>query len=169
MKIAIIGYSGSGKSTLAKTLGQIFQAPVYHYDCIQFTQGWKERDRDEVKELVNESLSHSSWVIDGNYSAFEFDRRMSEANLIVFMNFPRRIAFPRVIKRYYENKGKTRDSIAEGCIEKIDLEFIYWCLIKGRSRKYTTRYKNQRHIYEDKFIECKNDKDVAKLIEQISK
>lgn len=169
MKIAIIGYSGSGKSTLAKKFGEIIHAPVYHYDCIHFTDGWKERDRDEVAKLVDNSLSQSSWVIDGNYSAFEFDRRMSDADLIVFMNFPRRIAFPRVIKRYIQNKGKSRDSIAQGCVEKVDLEFIYWCLIKGRTSKYAGRYKKQGILYKEKFVECKSDKDVVRLIEDIVK
>lgn len=169
MKIAIIGFSGAGKSTLAKRLGENVQAPVYHYDCIQFTNNWKERDRNEANQLVRESLNQTSWVIDGNYSSFEFDQRMKDGDLIVFMNFPRKIAFPRVIKRYIKNKGRTRDSIAEGCAEKIDLNFIYWCLIKGRTKRYAGRYKKQGIIYKDKFVECKNDKSVAQLIENMIK
>ena len=50
------------------------------------------------------------------------------------MNFPRRICFPQAFKRYLNYKNKTRESMADGCNEKFDLEFIKWLLFEGRKK-----------------------------------
>lgn len=90
MKITIIGYSGSGKSTLAQTIGQRKHIPVLHLDQVHWLPGWVERKGIEEERIVTEFLDrNSSWVIDGNYSGICYERRLSEADHIIFMNFNR--------------------------------------------------------------------------------
>ena len=92
MKIAVIGYSGAGKSTLAKKLGKLFRCPVLHLDRIQFEPGWKERDRETARRMAEDFLDENEnrgWIIDGNYTGFSQERRLREADLIIFMNYPR--------------------------------------------------------------------------------
>ena len=168
MKIAIIGYSGSGKSTLAAKLGEKYGAPVLYIDTIQFLPGWVERGSEEKQALIAEFLdTHDEWVIDGNYKKLSFDRRMQEADKIIFLAFNRFSCTYRVLKRYFTYKGKTRASITEGCEEKMDWEFFKWVFYKGRTKsrkavyfdtvkKYATKsviIKNQRQLnrYEKKF------------------
>ena len=87
MKIAIIGYSGSGKSTLARILAEKYGVDVLHFDTVQFLPNWEIRNDDEKKRITKDFLdTHESWVIDGNYSKQHFDRRMREADRIIFMN-----------------------------------------------------------------------------------
>lgn len=134
MKIAIIGYSGSGKSTLAKKLSEIYNCPLLYLDTIQFEANWKIRDIDEGRLMVGEFLKNDSWIIDGNYREFLQEKRLQDADKIIFMNFPRRICFPQAFKRYLNYKNKTRESMADGCNEKFDLEFIKWLLFEGRKK-----------------------------------
>lgn len=160
MKIAIIGYSGSGKSTLAGQLGEIFNCPVLYLDKIQFEPNWKERDQETSKEMVKNFLDeNSSWVIDGNYTHFYRERRMEEADVIVFMNYSRIACLFQAYKRSLEYKGRTRESMASGCIEKLDFEFIKWILFDGRSKEKRDQYAETIRTYNHKVVVLKNRKE----------
>lgn len=88
MKIAIIGYSGSGKSTLARHLGRQYGLDVLYLDKVYWLPGWRERPKAETQGMVEAFLdTHSAWVIDGNYTSFSFERRMAEADRILFFEF----------------------------------------------------------------------------------
>lgn len=165
MKIAIIGYSGSGKSTLAKKLSKKYNCPLLYLDTINFESGWKERNKEEAKKLVEEFMKNDSWVIDGNYYELYQERRLEEADKIIFMNFPRYVCFKQAFKRYLDSKNNVRESMAEGCEEKFDFEFVKWILIDGRSKKYKERYKNICSKYKDKVIICRNRNDVRNKAE----
>ena len=89
MKIAVLGYCGAGKSTLARTLGARYGIPVLHFDTIQFTPGWQERDRDEAHRMVHDFMENPEWVIEGNYTKFEFERRLEEADKVIMVDLPR--------------------------------------------------------------------------------
>ena len=122
MKIAVIGYTGSGKSVLAAKLGKIIGCPVLHLDKLQFEAGWKERGEAEGKMLCEQFLEENKdrgWVIDGNYEKFCQKRRMKEADLIIFMDYPRWICLWQALRRYYRYKGHTRKSMADGCVETV--------------------------------------------------
>ena len=164
MKIAIIGYSGSGKSTLAKKLSEIYNCPLLYLDTIQFEANWKIRDIDEGGLMVGEFLKNDSWIIDGNYREFLQEKRLQDADKIIFMNFPRRICFPQAFKRYLHYKNKTRESMADGCNEKFDLEFIKWLLFEGRKKSIKNHYNEICKCYKDKITIFRNNKDVENFL-----
>lgn len=164
MKIAIIGYSGSGKSTLAKKLSEIYNCPLLYLDTIQFEANWKIRDIDESRLMVGEFLKNDSWIIDGNYREFLQEKRLQDADKIIFMNFPRRICFPQAFKRYLHYKNKTRESMADGCNEKFDLEFIKWLLFEGRKKSIKNHYNEICKCYKDKITIFRNNKDVENFL-----
>ena len=139
MKIVIIGYSGSGKSTLAKTLGIHYNIPVLHLDSVHFKAGWEERSDVESNEIVKFFMSQNdSWIIDGNYRKI-VPERFESADQIIFLNYNRFFCLKSVLKRYKQNKGKTRIDLAEDCIEKIDLPFLWWVFYKGRTKERRNR------------------------------
>ena len=161
MKIAIIGYSGSGKSTLARKLGQKYGVEILHLDRVHWLPGWQMRTREQKNAIVGEFLdAHASdgWVIDGTYSKQHFDRRMDEANSIIFMNFNRFACLWRVVKRYRTYRGRTREDMGEGCNEKIDFDFAMWVLFRGRTRTVRQRYRNVVEKYGDKVTVIKNQR-----------
>ena len=164
MKVAVIGYSGSGKSTLAKKLGRIYQCPVLHLDRINFEPGWRERDPEDARRTVSGFLDENGengWIIDGNYSGLCQERRLKEADLIVFVDFPRRICLWQAMRRYVMYRGRVRDSIADGCEEKMDLPFLMWILRNGRSRKYKNRYREIQECYPEKTLVIRNHKEMS--------
>ncbi|HHX67340.1 MAG: DNA topology modulation protein [Miniphocaeibacter sp.] len=167
MKIAILGYSGSGKSTLSKYLSKKYKIPLLYLDTVQFLPNWELRDRKEAKSLVLDFINKESWVIDGNYTSFYQEERLFLADKIIYMKFNRFSCLRRAIKRYFKFKNTTRDSMAEGCNEKIDLEFIYWILHKGRNKETKIHYKKLLDKYRDKVIIIKNQKQLDLFMENL--
>lgn len=142
MKILVKGYSGSGKSTFARVLGDYYQIPVLHLDAVHFKENWQEiADELFEKKVQDFMVKNDSWIIDGNYSRIATNRN-TEADIVFFFDFNRFFCLKSVLKRYRQNKGKTRFSMASGCEEKIDKEFINWVLFKGRSKSVKKRYKD---------------------------
>ena len=172
MKIAVIGYSASGKSTLAARLGEMTGGPVLFLDKVQFLPGWQERDRAEARGMVEDFLNENrerGWVIDGNYANFHQERRMAESDLIFFMDFPRRICLPQALYRNWKYKGRARESIAEGCDEKMDLEFLLWILRDGRSRERRQQFRDLMERYPRKVVVLKRHRDVRHCLELLDR
>ena len=172
MKIAVIGYSASGKSTLAARLGEMTGCPVLFLDKVQFLPGWQERDRAEARGMVEDFLNENrerGWVIDGNYTNFHQERRMAEADLIFFMDFPRRVCLPQALYRNWKYKGRARESIAEGCDEKMDLEFLLWILRDGRSRERRQQFRDLMERYPRKVVVLKRHRDVRHCLELLDR
>lgn len=166
MKIAIIGYSGSGKSTLARQLGDFYNCPVLYLDKIQFEANWKERNKEIAKNIVKEFLDNNdNWVIDGNYTALLRERRLEEADIIIYMCFSRLTCLYQAYNRYRKYKGKTRESMAPDCNEKLDFEFIKWILLDGRSKEKEKQYAETIQKYSQKIVILRNRKEIALLLD----
>lgn len=168
MKIAVLGYSGAGKSTLARALGEFYGIPVLHFDRVQFTPGWQERDRGEAHQIVHDFMEQPQWVIDGTYSKFEYQRRMDEADQIIFLDLPRLTCFFRAWKRYFCYRGKTRADMADGCTEKMDVEFIKWLLWKGRTRQKREKFQRVVEQYPEKTVVLRCQRDIDHYLEGLS-
>lgn len=167
MKIAILGYSGSGKSTLAGQLADYYHSSVLYLDTVQFLPNWVERDKNESRSIVSHFMQdNDAWVIDGNYGSFLQKERLEQADQIIILNFPRRICLYRALKRYFHNRNRTRVSMANGCIEKMDREFIWWILHEGRTKKRREHYKEIVSSYIDKTVVLKNPEQVSRFLKQ---
>lgn len=168
MKIAIIGYSGSGKSTLAKWLGEIYNCPVLYLDKVHFLENWIERDDETARFIVREFLDNNdSWVIDGNYTNLLREERLKEADTIIFMCFSRLTCLYQAYKRYIFYKGKTRESMAAGCSEKLDFEFVKWILVDGRSKEKKKQYAETIRKYNQKIEILKNKKQTTSFLQKM--
>ena len=161
MKIAIIGHSGSGKSTLAGTLGKELDIPIMHMDTVFWLSGWQMREKEEQIQIVSEFLNkNENWIIDGNYTAILQEERLESADQIIYLNFNRFTSLWRAVKRYYKYRGKSRESMTVGCDEKLDWEFIWWILYRGRNKKKRAEFKVIRDKYPEKFTEIKSQKEL---------
>lgn len=164
MKIAILGYTGAGKSTLARKIGEKYNVPVLHLDKVNYNKNWKA---SEAKEIVDDFLENDAWVIDGNYSKSEQDRRFKEADKIIFLDFPRSVCFHRAYKKYCENKENKRKDVANVYEEKFDFEIIKWILFEGRNKEHKQKFKNICDTYSQKVVICKNTKEVEEVLKSI--
>ncbi len=166
-RIAIIGPSGSGKSTLAREVGRLLGLPVVHIDSIYWKPGWIEPSREEFEEKIRELVGQERWVMDGNYSR-TFGARLPRADLVIYLDFPRRIYFRRAVLRTVKNYGKTRIDLGPGCPEKFDLEFyrFVWRIPKD-SRPRTIRRLEELGV-ADKLICLRGPADVKEFLNLIT-
>ena len=170
MKIAIIGYSGAGKSTLAEKLSLYYSIPKLHMDTLQFQPGWKDSDRDWMqKEMKNFLNSHSDWIIDGNYSWCYFEERMKDADQIIFLNFSPWNCLLRAFKRYLKYRGKVRESMADGCKEQFNWEFIKWILWEGRTKNAKDRYQYLNNTYTEKMHILHSQAEIDFFLQSLKK
>ena len=161
MKIAVIGYSGSGKSTLAEKLSSYYSIPKLHIDRLQFQPGWQDSDRDwMLKEMKTFLSKYEDWVIDGNYTWCSYKERMEQADQIIFLNFSAWNCLARAFKRYLRYRGKVRESMADGCPERFDWEFIRWILWDGRTSSHKDHYQQICSDYADKVTIITNQKEL---------
>ena len=168
MKIAVIGYSGAGKSTLARWLADRLNLPLLYLDRVQFTPGWAERDRAEALAMVDAFLENENWVIDGTYSAFRLELRLTEADLILFLDFDRFTCLRQAFHRYLTFRGDVRESIADGCTEKFDWEFLRWLLWEGRTRKRAAHFRAIVDRWPEKTVVLKSRKQVEAWLRSLS-
>lgn len=121
-RIVIVGNAGSGKSTLARTLGQRLGLSVVHLDALFWQPGWVEPDAEQFRQRVREAVAEKAWVSEGNYARRTFDLRLPRADLVIWLDTPRRTCLRRVLIRSLLNRP--RPDMAPGCTEKLDREFL---------------------------------------------
>ncbi|KXT93090.1 DNA topology modulation protein [Streptococcus mitis] len=170
MKIAIIGYSGSGKSTLAEKLSNYYSIPKLHMDTLQFQPDWQDSDREWMLTEMKKFLTkHEAWVIDGNYSWCYYEERMQEADQIIFLNFSRWNCLLRAFKRYLTYRGKVRESMAAGCQEQFNWEFIRWILRDGRTKNAKDRYQYLNNTYPEKMRILHSQAEIDCFLQSLKK
>lgn len=112
MRIHITGNSGSGKTTFARQLGQALNLQVYGLDKIVWQPGWVKTPSDQRAVLENKLIARDQWIIEG-VSA----RVRRAADIIVFLDVPRPIAYVRALKRNLPYLFKNRPDLPEDCPE----------------------------------------------------
>ena len=63
--------------------------------------------------------------MDGNYRS-TLAIRLQAADSVIFIDFPRRVSYLRIFRRFLKFRGRTRPDLPEDCPEKIDREFLEW-------------------------------------------
>jgi adenylate kinase family enzyme len=98
-KIHIIGGAGSGKTTLAKRLSERLGCPSYDLDLV----GWKEHQKVPLPErlkAIDAILSQPSWITEGIFLWWT-ESLFENADLILWLDFPFRVAAWRILKRHF--------------------------------------------------------------------
>lgn len=123
--ILIVGCSGSGKSTLAKALSQITGLRIIYLDHFYWAPCWVLRDIKEVHALIAKDIEQDGWICDGNNSS-SFAMRVPKADMLIWLDLPRRTCIWRVLKRITMHHGKTRDDLPPGCVDRFNWDFLKW-------------------------------------------
>ena len=124
-RVLIIGSSGAGKSTFARKLSAKEGLPIIYLDQHYFDKNWVEPSKEVWKKRVQALSQQESWVMDGNYGG-TMDIRIARADTIIFLNLPVWLCLYRILKRWLQYRGQVRPGSAEGCYEKMDLQFIHY-------------------------------------------
>ena len=129
-RILVLGPCGAGKSTLAVRLGAALGLPVIHLDKEYWRPGWVEPEPEQWLPRIEALIARPRWIMDGNFGG-TLGRRLERAQLVVNLDYPRSVFFPRLVWRVLSQYGRTRADMAPGCVERFDLEFL----------RYTWRYR----------------------------
>jgi len=96
-KILVIGMSGSGKSTLAIKLGKKINLPVIHLDNLFYKSRNETITKGEWNKKVARLVKRKEWIMDGYYPR-TLDIRLKAADTVIFLDLPKWITIPRLIK-----------------------------------------------------------------------
>lgn len=118
----IFGRPGSGKSTFALKLSEKLHLPVYHLDKYFYERNWKERNYQEFIDIQQSIINKEKWIIDGN-SIKSLEMRFQQAQIALFINFPRWRCYWRIVKRLFK-KNPRIDDRAKGCKETIRMSLL---------------------------------------------
>lgn len=148
----VLGISaGVGKSTFAKQLGNKLNIEVTHLDALFWKAGWVESSVEEFADAQKHIVQQERWIIEGNYSN-TYHVREPYADTIIYLELPLRICLYRVFKRWWENRGKTRSDMAEGCEEKIDMKFLHFIITTYFPRKEKMQLRMKKFREDGKSV-----------------
>ncbi|MFF2847309.1 adenylate kinase [Streptomyces sp. NPDC058001] len=97
-RILVVGITGAGKSTLARTLSRRLTLPFHEMDARYFTgPGWAVNAGfvAEIEHLT----SAPGWIFDSFGYPEVRDLLWERADTIVWLDYPRRVVMPRVLRR----------------------------------------------------------------------
>lgn len=145
MKVFVTGNAGSGKSTLGKELAASLGIEYVTLDRIVWKECWQKTPEEEKRREISWLVSRDAWVIDG-----VSDEILQAADLVVFLDFPRRVCFYRALKRNSRYLFSSRPELSPNCPEILiipKLIKIIWRFqqrIKPRILAEKTRRGNKR-------------------------
>ena len=91
---------------------------------------------------------------------------MEQADQIIFLNFSAWNCLFRAFMRYLKYRGKVRESMADGCPEQFNWEFIRWILWDGRTSSHKDHYQKICSDYTDKVTIITNQKELDAFLHQ---
>lgn len=163
----MIGPGGAGKSTLASQLGELLNIEVLHLDKLYWHPGWIETPKDEWLVTVEELVRRDSWVMDGNYSG-TLDVRYKACDTIIFLDISRTICLWRVLKRAIMYRRNSRPDMADGCPERLTLEFILWIWNYPRRTRPKIVRMLESHPAEKKIVWLRSQSDVETFLSRLA-
>lgn len=99
-RVAVIASaSGNGKTTLARELARRLDVPLVELDALVHGPNWVETPDDELRRIVEPIVTGDGWVIDGTYRRKLGDLVPRSADVIVWLDQPIHIWFPRLLRR----------------------------------------------------------------------
>ena len=91
--------SGSGKTTLGRELARRLDVPFHELDALHHGPGWTEATAEELRARVEPLLAGEGWVVDGAYRGKLGDLVLESADVVVWLDLPRRVWLPRLLRR----------------------------------------------------------------------
>ncbi len=94
-RVLVAGSSGAGKTTLARAVAEALGCSHVELDSLHHGPGWTQRPEFEDDVAV---AAASSWVSERQYAAVR-ELLLEQADLLVWLDLPRRVVMRRVIRR----------------------------------------------------------------------
>ncbi len=72
------------------------------------------------------------------------------------------------MRRFFRYRGQTREDMAEGCMEKMDREFMWWILWEGRTPQKKECFQQMLDLYPEKAVVLRSQKEIDRYLEGLS-
>jgi adenylate kinase family enzyme len=165
-RVIVIGSGGAGKSTFSRRLGEITGLPVIHLDRLFWRSGWIPTPKEEWDERISREIERPEWIMDGNFGGTR-EMRMAAADTIIMLDVSRWLCVYRILKRTLLYRPGSRSDMAEGCHERLDMEFILWVWnYPRRSRK--NALAEMEKFSEKDIIILKTPREVEQFLQRLS-
>jgi adenylate kinase family enzyme len=162
-RVLVIGPGGAGKSTFARRLGTALDIEVTHLDRAYWQSGWTKPSEEDWVQTVTKLASGDEWIMDGNFGG-TLELRVKYCDTIIFLDMWRPLCLWRVVKRRLTYQNRSRPDMAEGCKEKIDLDFILWVWnYSRRSRPRVVRLLRE-NAEEKHVVWLRSRRDVERFL-----
>ena len=143
-RIAVLSSaSGSGKTVLARRLAARHGLPYYELDALHHGPHWTEPTAAEFQGIVAPIVAEPTWVIDGSYRGKLGDLVLNRAELVIWLDLPRRVWAPRLgwrtirrIVRREELWNGNRETVRNVLIGRDSLFRFAWRTYPERRRRY---------------------------------
>ena len=105
-KISIFGPICSGKSTIARTISNSIGERVTYLDELFWQKELMRPTQEEWNDKKEKIYAPDRWIIDGNYIRSASDRRITQSDLIIYLDTPAMVFCYRFIKSYMQNEKR---------------------------------------------------------------
>jgi len=167
-KIHIVGIYGSGKSTLAKKISKILGIKTYDLDEIKYKRKYdRTRSVPERKRIIRGISLKKKWITEGAW--LDYAKELYQrADLVIFLEIPKRKLYYRILKRHFERK------FSKDRIEKHNLKTTFNILKKVKQyfndpTHFMTLKSHKEYIkrHSRNSITFRNNKEINKFLETI--
>lgn len=141
-RIIILGGTGVGKTTLAREISEILKIPFYSLDFMVFDKNWKKRPLPKREDLLKRAIKKNKWVMEGRYADDWVLPALKKVELIIILDFRKRVLFGRVFKRF---KQSVKEKSAYGTFGS-----LVACL------KFANNYRLDRYLKFEEFSKKNN-------------
>ena len=111
-RIFVTGNAGAGKTTFATSLARALNLPLHGLDGVVWQERWRKTPQTEKDAQIENLISGDAWIIDG-----VSERAMQAAEVVVFLDVPRRVSAVRVMRRNVRFLFRSRPGLPPHCPE----------------------------------------------------
>ena len=97
--VVVASASGNGKTTLGRALARRLDVPFVELDALVHGPNWTETSDEDLARRLAAVFALDGWVIDGDYSHKLGTLVLDAADLVVWLDLPIRVWFPRLVRR----------------------------------------------------------------------
>lgn len=166
-KITILGSPGSGKTTLSRKIASKTGLPLIHLDkyfhdkSYGFSGYGDERWISHVAELSGSK----KWIIEGNYRG-TLESRFKNADLIIFLDTSRyRSVYGLLGRRVEHRRGKKREEMPEGWVEKLSPGLIKYVWDFKKNRRASLYEAIKEFAPNKEVIILRNPKEIQEYLD----
>lgn len=169
-KVFIFGNLAGGKTRFARLLAKKTGQPLLHLDSIQFDRNLELLPREQIKASLDQFQQQEAWIIDG-FGPFEWiEKRMSDADLVVFVEMPlwrhRWWLVKRLLGLIFTSRSELPKASSELRVAHIKMAWHQMNAIHTKMNPQLRKILN-RPEFSGRVIHIRQPKDFAKALESI--